>query len=82
MAQFFYYDRCEHKHQVFAFPIKNEKDEIVGYIPRVDRSLKNGGLCETVSDRHREFKYKVFSTEKLARDWASDFFSKLPFEIK
>ena len=77
MAHFFNYDRCENKHQIYAFEVKNEKDETVGYRPVVNRHPKNGGWSEQISDKYAQLKWNVFSTEKLAYDFAVEFFKKL-----
>jgi len=77
MAHFFSYDRCENRHHIYCFDVKNEKDEIVGYRPVVFRTPRDGGISIQISDQYSQFKWKVFSTEKLARDFAINFFESL-----
>lgn len=77
MAHFFNYDRCENKHRIYGLEVKNEKGEIVGYRPVVQRHPKNGGISEQISDQYPQVKWKIFSTEKLARDFAIEFFNSL-----
>lgn len=77
MAMFFNYDNGAHKHSIAGFVCKNEKNEIVGYRPVVDRHPKGGGIVETISDRFPQVKWSIFSTEKLARDFAINYFGEL-----
>jgi hypothetical protein len=77
MAHFFSYDDSLYKHRIFGIEVKNEKDELLGYRPLVERNPKSGGLVENVSELFPNLKWKVFSTEKLARDFAIDFFINL-----
>jgi hypothetical protein len=77
MAHFFRYDKGEYKHRIFGIEVRNEKNELLGYRPVVDRSPKGFGVIEEVSDLYPALKWRVFSTEKLARDAGIDFFEKL-----
>jgi hypothetical protein len=78
MARFFYYDQGKHKHRIFEIPVKNEKDELVGYRPQVHRfDAEKGGIVEPISDQYEALKWKIFSTEKLCRDFAIEFFNNL-----
>jgi hypothetical protein len=77
MAHYFNYDKNENKHQIFGVQVKNEKDEIVGYRPVVNKSPKGGGTMDEISDQYPQIKWKIFSTEKLARDCAIEFFNNL-----
>lgn len=80
MAQFFSYDNGKHKHRIHGIAAFNEKDEVVGYRPVVDRFDENAevSVVEQISDQHPQLKWKIFSTNKLARDFAIDFFCNLP----
>ncbi|WP_276975461.1 hypothetical protein [Flavobacterium filum] len=77
MAHFFNYDKGENRHRIYGFEVKNENDELVGYRPVVQRYPKNGGISEQISDQYPLLKWKIFSTEKLARDFAIEFFGSL-----
>jgi len=77
MAHFFNYDFCKNKHQIYGLEVKNEKGEIVGYRPLVQRFPKHGGVVEVVSESFPQVKWKIFSSEKLARDFAIKFFNSL-----
>jgi hypothetical protein len=79
MAHFFNYDRGENKHRIYAFELINEKQEVVGYRPIVERNHKNGGIVETISENFFDLKYKIFSTDKLAREYAITYFNKLKY---
>lgn len=77
MAFYFSYDNADNKHQIYAYEAKNEKGELVGYRPVVQRHPKNGGVSEQISDQYPAVKWKIFSSEQLARDFAIDFFNSL-----
>lgn len=78
MGQFFNYDNAKNRHQICAIPVENEKGELLGFRPHVIRSdAKKGGIAETISDRFPALKWKVFSSEKICREYASDFFKDL-----
>lgn len=78
MAHFFTYDNGFHKHQIFGIETKNEKGETVGFRPIVQRvNAKEGGIVEQISDKYPQVKWKIFSTEKLAREFAIKFFIEL-----
>ena len=77
MAHFFNYDDVKNKHHIYGLEVKNEKDLIIGYRPIVLRHPKDGGIMEEISNQYPQVKWKVFSTEKLARDFAIDFFNSL-----
>ena len=77
MAHFFSYDNLENRHTFYGFEVKNEKGETVGYRPIIHRCPKNGGMVENISERYPQLKYKVFSTEDLARDFAIKLFKNL-----
>lgn len=72
---FFSYDRCRNKHRIYAIEVKNEKGELLGYRPMVDRSPKEGGRIEEISDLFPALKWKVFSTEEICIGFAIDFFT-------
>ena len=79
MAHFFTYDNGFYKHQIFGIETKNEKGKIVGYRPMVQRvNAKEGGVVEQISDKYPQVKWKIFSTENLAREFAIQFFMELP----
>lgn len=78
MAHYFNYDSGIYKHRIYGIETKNEKGEIVGYRPMVQRvHAKNGGVVEQISDKHPQVKWKIFSTERFARDFAIQFFRQL-----
>lgn len=78
MAHYFNYDKVEHKHRIYSIEVKNEKNEIVGYRPLVERfDAKKSGTVEQISDKYPQLKWKVFSTPELARDFAITFFQSL-----
>ena len=75
MAHYFSYDNLVHKHKIYAIEVFNEKKELLGYRPIVDRwDAKKGGTVETISNSYHALKWKVFSTEKICIDYAIDFF--------
>jgi len=80
MAHYFKYDRGVHKHMIYGMKIQNEKNEIVGYkilASRVDTTPGANSLVEDISENYYPLKNKVFSSEKIARDFAIEFFNKL-----
>lgn len=82
MAHFFSYDNLKHKHRIYAFEVKNEEGELLGFRPVVHRfDAKKGGIVETISDKYPAVQYAVFSTEDLARNFAINYFDKLEFEL-
>lgn len=80
MAYFFSYDQLKHKHRIYVYAVKNEKDEVVGYRPIVERFPVKGGVVEKISDYYPQFRSRVWSTEELAREFAYNFFEELPIE--
>lgn len=80
MARFFAYDYGENKHHIYAHPLKNEADVVVGYLPVVMRSPKQGGLSENISLKLADLRFKCFSEERLAREYAVEYFSRLESE--
>ena len=78
MAHFFGYS--DKKHRIYAFEIKNELEEVVGYRPHVERYPPEGGLSEVVSDKLNDLRWKCFTTEKLAREYAIKYFSEIESE--
>lgn len=78
MAHYFNYDFGKHKHRIMALPTSNENGEIIGFRPVVLRcDANNGGVVEQVSDNYPGIKWKIFSNERLCRDFAIDFFNSL-----
>lgn len=80
MAHFFSYDSGENKHQFYTHELKNEKGEVVGYLPLVSRWPKEGGMVEQVSWRLLDLRMKLFTEEKMAREYAIEYFQRLGSE--
>lgn len=64
-----------------ALPIKNEKEEIIGFKPIVDRVDKDGGITQSISRYYVELDSLAFSSEKICRAYAVDFFGELEEDI-
>ncbi len=80
MAHFFSYDLGVNKHRIYTYALMNEKKQIVGYLPVVDRHPAEGGLVENISFKLLDLRLKCFSSEMLARQYAIEYFNQLSSE--
>ena len=85
MAHYFKYDRNQNKHHIYTIPIRNQKNEFVGYRAVVYRVKLDKILTEKISDFYPGIKWKIFTgenAEKECRKTAIEFFENLKPTIK